>query len=254
MRALFNLIFDNIILVIVVLLAYYVYRQYKELKSKAEAINSVFEKTLNEYLNKKISEAKKISAEVLSEYEHVELIRQEVERINLTVEKGINGNINEKVEASNLLNKYKLNKKIEIDRYPNVKNLENIGTFTDEDMGSIDNGIAIARKEYNARAFRYNEKSTDFPMQYLTKIFKLPAQYTIFDAPKTSNYDEKYEVFEEQEPEINSLDVLNREQAVDSPEALDESKPLIKEEVVIDHSDLVLKPTVSLEEKKNKSE
>lgn len=250
MRTLFNFIFDNIILVIILLLTYYLYRQYKSLKEKSEAIKGVFTKTLNDYLDKKIEESKKIANEVLKEYEHVDLIKQEVERIELTVEKGINGTINDKVEASNLLNKYKLNKKIDIERYPNVKDLEKIGTFTDEDMGSIDNGVAIARKEYNARAFRYNEKATDFPMQYLVKLLKLPTQYAIFDAPKTTNYEEKYEVFEEKEPEINTLDVLNKQEEVQAPEALDESKSLVKEEVVIDHSDLILKPSISLEEKK----
>lgn len=250
MRALFDFIFNNIILVIIVIIAYYIYKQYKELKSKDQDIRDVFTKTLDKYLETKINEAKKIANSVLDEYNQVELIRQEVERINLTVEKGITGTINDKVNASNLLNKYKLNKKIDVERYPNVTKLENIGTFTDEDMGSIDNGVALARREYNAKAFRYNEMATGFPMQYLTKLFRLNPQFSIFDAPKTSNYEEKYEVFEEEEPEINSLDVLNQEKEVESPEVLDEHKPLIKEEVVIDHSDLILKPSVSIEEKK----
>ena len=50
-------------------------------------------------------------------------------------------------------------------------------------MESLDNGIAIARKEYNAQAFRYNEKASSFPIQYLTKALKVKSQYSIFDAP-----------------------------------------------------------------------
>jgi hypothetical protein len=249
MRAIFDFIFNNILLVIVILLAYYVYRQYKELKAKEGTIKEVFTKTLDKYLDKKFAEAKKIADSVMEEYGHVELIKQEVERIEFTIEKSNNGSINDKVQVSNLLNKFKVNKKIDLERYPNVKNLENIGTFTDEDMGSIDNGVAIARKEYNARAFRYNEKANDFPMQYLTKLFKLPATFTIFDAPKTTNYEEKYEVFEEKEPEINTLDTLNRTDTSNVTEEAPKTEEK-KDEVVIDHSSVVLKPTVSLEEKK----
>ena len=76
-------------------------------------------------------------------------------------------------------------------------------------MNSKENGIAIARKEYNTQAFRYNEKASSFLMQYLTKSLKLNQQYLIFDAPKASKYEENYEVFEEEEPEINSLSSLN---------------------------------------------
>ncbi len=250
MRAIFDFIFNNILLVVIILLAYYLYRQYKDLKAKDETIRTVFNKTLDKYLEKKFNEAKSIANDVFKEYGHVELIKQEVERINYTIEKSVDGTINDKVEASNLLNKFKLNKQIDIERYPNVKELEKIGTFTDEDMGSIDNGVAIARKEYNARAFRYNEKANDFPMQYLTKLLKLPSTFTIFDAPKTINYEEKYEVFEEKEPEINSLDTLNKVDAPVVSEALEENKVQEKQEVIIDHSDVVLKPTISLEEKK----
>ena len=249
-KGIFDFIFNNILLVVIILLAYYIYHQYKELKAKEATIKEVFTKTLDKYLDKKFAEAKKISDAVFNEYEHVELIKQEVERINYTIEKSNHGSINDKVQTSNLLNKYKLNKKIDVERYPNVKNLENIGTFTDEDMGSIDNGVAIARKEYNARAFRYNEKANDFPMQYLTKLFKLPATFTIFDAPKTTNYEEKYEVFEEKEPEINTLDTLNRSSTATVEKEQTSKEEEKKDEIVIDHSSVVLKPTVSLEEKK----
>ena len=133
----------------------------------------------------------------------------EINRLLLLIEKGVTGNINDKVETSNAINKFKLSKKIDLKKYPFLKELEDLGTFNEEDMNSKENGIAIARKEYNTQAFRYNEKASSFLMQYLTKSLKLNQQYLIFDAPKASKYEENYEVFEEEEPEINSLSSLN---------------------------------------------
>ena len=83
-------------------------------------------------------------------------------------------------------------------------------------MESLDNGIAIARKEYNTQAFRYNEKANGFPMQYLTKLLKLNSQFLIFDKPRAKKYSELYEVFEEEEPEIDSLTSLNRDTEEDN--------------------------------------
>ena len=40
-------------------------------------------------------------------------------------------------------------------------------------------------------------------MNYITKTLKLAQSYKIFDAPKSSSYELNYEVFEEEEPEIN---------------------------------------------------
>ena len=105
--------------------------------------------------------------------------------------------------------------------------LNDLTIFKEEEMESLDNGLAIARKEYNTMAFRYNEKANSFPMNKLATSFKLNKQYKIFDALKTSNYDEIYEVFEEQEPEIHSLTVLNYiKEEDDLPKLKDEVEEL----------------------------
>lgn len=244
MRALFNFIFNNSIFVLILGACYYILRQYKGLKDIDREIKTEFNKILNRYLDGKIIEAGKIAAEVEKEYGHVDLIVQEIERLKYSVEKGINGTINDKVETSNLLNKFKLNKKIDREKYPNLDDLENIGTFTEEEMVSVDNGLAITRKEYNTLAFKYNEKANEFPIEYLKKYLKLVNQYSIFDAPKTSTYEEEFEVFEEKEPEINSLASLNRVEEIELPKEIEESTEDV--EVTIEHSDAVFKPTTSV--------
>ena len=245
MKSLFNFIFNNAILFLIIGGIYYIYRQYRGLKDRDKKIREVFDKVLSAYLDKKISEASTIADDIEKEYGHVELIRQEIERLRYTIEKGVNGSINDKVETSNLLNKFKLNKKIEKDRYPNLVELEKIGTFKEEEMASVDNGLAITRKEYNAQAFRYNEKANEFPIEYLTKLLRLVPQFAIFDAPKTNYYEENFEVFEEKEPEINSLASLNREEQIELPDPKDTQQEA-PEEVHIEHSDVVLKPTTSI--------
>lgn len=201
---------DNFIVIAIIASGYYIYKQYSSLKAQTDNINNIFNKTLNNYLEEKIKGAIEVTSKIANEYGHVDLINAEINRLKLMIEKGVEGTINEKVEASNAINKFKLNKNIELDRYPLLSELKNIGTFKEEEMESLDNGLAIARKEYNAQAFRYNEKANGFPMQYLTKLLKLNSQFIIFDKPKTEKYSELYEVFEEEEPEIDSLSSLNR--------------------------------------------
>jgi len=245
MKGLFNFIFNNAILVIVLAAIYYIYRQYKGLKDRDKDIKLEFSKILNGYLDKKITESLEIAKEIEKEYGNVDLIRQEIERLQYSIEKGVNGTINDKVEASNLLNKFKLNKKIDKEKYPNLKDLENLGTFTEEEMESVDNGLAITRKEYNAQAFRYNEKANEFPIEYLTKFFKLVPQYEIFEQRKNSTYEENFEVFEEKEPEINSLSSLNMTAEEQTPEVVEQPTET-PEEVSIEHNDEVLKPSTTV--------
>lgn len=210
MQGLFNLIFDNFILVFIVLVGLYIYKQYKDLQERTISMEDLFEKVLNKYLDTKFEEAKKLAEEIKKEYGHLDRMAAEIDRLLIIIEKTeTGGTINDRVEASNLINKFKVNKKIDYTRYPRMLELNELGTFNEEDMESLDNGIAIARKEYNAQAFRYNEKASNFPIQYLTKSFKLNSQFYIFDAPKSSKYEEEFEVFEEKEPEINSLTQLN---------------------------------------------
>lgn len=245
MKGVFNFIFNNAIFVIFIAAIYYIYRQYTGLRDRDRDIRLEFSKILNGYLDKKFTESLDIAKEIEKEYGNVDLIRQEIERLQYSIEKGVNGSINDKVEASNLLNKFKLNKEIDKEKYPNLKDLENIGTFNEEEMASVDNGLAITRKAYNALAFRYNEKANEFPIEYLTKFFKLVPQYAIFEQRKNSTYEENFEVFEEKEPEINSLSTLNLTEEETIP--IEEPKPQEEiTEVEIEHSDEVLKPTTTI--------
>ena len=204
-----DFIFKNIILIILIILILIIIKQYKYLKNQSVKINNIFEKTLSNYLDTKIKEAQAIANSVREEYKDIDEVKPEIDRFFITIEKGLTGNINDKVECSNAINKYKLNQKIEIQKYPNLSKLAELGTFTESDMNSVDNGIALARKEYNTLAFQYNEKSSAFPMQYLAKILGLSSHFVIFDAPKSKMYAEKYEVFEEAEPVIDTISILN---------------------------------------------
>lgn len=246
MTAIINFIFNNFFLFVIILLAYYLYRQYKDLKDKTIKINDLFDKTLNKYLETKINEAKETTDRILKEYGREDAVSTEINRLLFTIEKGVTGTINDKVKTSNAINKFKLSKKIDLEKYPYLEELNNLGTFTEEDLDSKDNGVAIARRGYNTQAFRYNEKTGTFIIQYLAKLFKLPERYIIFEAPKSDKYEEIYEVFEEEEPEINSLASLNRTDDNEEKSLNDlllKNDDAEKEEVVIEHSDLVLKPT-----------
>lgn len=233
MQNIFNLIFDNILLILFILAIYLVYKQYKDLKTKTATMLDIFNKTLAKYLEDKFNKAKSLAEELKNEYGHVDKLNTEIDRLLYIIEKSNNKTINNYVETSNALNKFKIDKKIDSKKYPRMLELNEIKLFTDKEMESLDNGIAIARREYNAEAFRYNEKASSFPIQYLTKSLKLNSQYSIFDA-LANTYSDMYEVFEEEEPEINSLSSLNYVQEDDVPEDL----PVIKssEEEVIEIS------------------
>lgn len=155
-----NFIFDNVIWVVIAGFIYYLYVSYKDLKKEIGIISNLFTKTLDSYLKKKIDEALTTTDSILTKYGREDTVSTEINRLLLMIEKGVDGSINDKVATSNAINKFKLSKKIDFERYPYLLELNKLGTFTDEDMNSIDNGIAIARREYNAEAFRYNEKSS----------------------------------------------------------------------------------------------
>ncbi len=250
MTAIFNFIFDNFLLFVLVFLVYYVYMQYKDLKEKTIKINELFSKVLDKYLQEKINIAKETTDRILKKYGKEDTVSTEIGRLLLMIERGVTGTINDKVLTSNALNKFKLSKKIDFEKFPYLLELEKLGTFTEDDLTSVDNGVAIARREYNAQAFRYNEKASSFFMQYLTKLLKLNQQYIIFDAPVSSFYEDNYEVFEEEEPEINSLSTLNRqdsEEEVSLNDLLYDYKSS-NDNVTFEHSDLVLKPKNDLDE------
>ncbi len=227
MQTIFNILFDYFFLFLGIGFVYYSYRQYTDLKERTAKIYDLFKKTLYPYLDKRYKEAKDLANSLKEEYGHVDKLNTEIDRLLLILEKSEEGTINELVEISNLINKFKIDKKIDSKKYPRMLELNDLTIFKEEEMESLDNGLAIARKEYNTMAFRYNEKANSFPMNKLATSFKLNKQYKIFDALKTSNYDEIYEVFEEQEPEIHSLTVLNYiKEEDDLPKLKDEVEEL----------------------------
>lgn len=251
MTGLANFLFGNIFFIILLIILYYIYHEYKELKKQTNEIKEIFDKTLDSYLENKITEAKNIADRIMKDHEDSEVATTEIKRLLLQIEKYEQGTINDKVAASNSLNKFKLSKKIDLEKYPYLKELESLGTFTEKDLNSLENGLAISRREYNAKAFRYNERANGIPIQYLLKFLKLNNQFLIFDAPKQENYEDIYEVFEEQEPEIHSLSSLNYNQEVtykkeEKIELEDTSAP--KTETIIDYSDVVLKPSIKIEQ------
>ena len=253
MQTIFNFIFDNFLLVVAIVLGWYIYNQYKDLKAKTNKIKDLFTKTLNQYLENKINEAKTLAEEIKEEYSTNKEIETEMTRLLTIIEKGFTGTINEKVETSNTINRYKAPKNIDLEKYPKIEKLNDLGTFNEEDIDAEKDGISIARREYNANAFRYNEKAGGFPMTYLVKFLGLIQNYKIFDAPKSSSYELNYEVFEEEEPEINSLTSLNRSTPTKSSDLNElmmkkEKKPQV-ERALVNESDKIVSPTLNMKEK-----
>ena len=276
MREVMNFFFSNFYLILIVAIGYYIYTQYKDLKEKDAHVKELFSKTLAKYIDGVVEDLKnkvtplkeKYTAQLEAEHaneeeesvltkkvEHkTDIVINDLNRLLMILEK--TDTINQKVEASNAINKYSISGSIDFEEYPDMKVLENVEIFTEEIMNSQDNGIAIARREYNAWAFRYNERATSFPIQYFIKLLRLVPTYTVFDAPKTSNYEENFEVFEEVEPEINSLASLNltREEIEREEAEQAEAKEKENEEVVIEHSDVVLKPSTEIKEDEEKKD
>lgn len=203
--------FNNIIWIILILIILYIGKEYKYLKERVNNINKQFTDTLDPYLVRKVKEAKQIIEMILIEYNEVEEIKTELVRLLIILEKGETGSINEKVETSNALNKYKLSKQIEIDKYPLLKQLDSINTFTEEDLNSLDNGVKLARTTYNTEAFRYNEKASSFLIQYLTKLLKLNTNYIIFDQTNNTLQNQGIETLEGKEEIRNTLPTLKEE-------------------------------------------
>lgn len=255
MQTIFNFIFDNFLLVVGVILGWYVYNQYKDLKAKTVKLKDLFTKTLDPYLEKKINEAKNLAEGIKEEYVTNKEIETEMTRLLTIIEKGITGTINEKVDTSNTINKYKSPKKIDLEKYPKIEQLNELGTFNEEDVDAEKDGISIARREYNANAFRYNEKAGGFPMSFLVKMLGLPQNYKIFDAPKSSSYELNYEVFEEEEPEINSLTSLNRSTPTKSGDLnelmMKKEKAPQQERAIIYECDKIVNPTLNMKEKES---
>ena len=239
-------LFKNVIPIIIVICILYIISQFKKLSELRKEIQKRFDQVLTEYLNNKIIEAKTTTDSIIKEYGREDEISTEISRLLVTIEKGESGDINDKVKASNALNKFKLKKGIDYERYPALAKISTLGTFNESEMSSLDNGIALARKEYNTYAFRYNQVASGFPIQYITKLFGFKTHYDIFGNPKSTTTVEA-EVEEEQNETI-SLNLLNysekKEEQVQNEEA--QAKQDEQPEVLIEHTDVIIKPTKNL--------
>lgn len=248
MRDLFNFVFDRWYIFLFIGSMFYIYIKYKALKEESHTVQEKFKERLYPYLDERFKKYKNIVMDLLDEY-LIEEIQIELKRIDKIIEPGIGGTLNNYVDVSNKINKLKLNSKLDLNRFPKLDQINSFQTFTTEEIESIDNGLEFARKEYNTLAFRYNEKALEFPMQYLVSILQLPSQYILFDTPKKDTYSNDFEEFEEEEPEIDSLANLNK-QLMRRENVLLEDLPKKKKdaEIVIEHSDSTIKPSINLDD------
>lgn len=256
MATIMNFIFDNILLVLLAFMAYYIYHTYKTLKELTGKINYTFSNGLDDYIKTKIKEITDVATRLSKEHESEIIVINETTRLMTMIKQGNAETINDKVEISNAINRFKLSKNIDFEKYPYLKELEKIGIFNDEDMESVDNGIAIARREYNAQAFRYNEKTSSTLVQYLSKLTNFPAKYLTFEKTKSMAYQENYEVFDEEEPEINTLASLNyvHKKTIEEKKVVEEKRndgiipeEDLPQEITIEHTDKVIKPSIEID-------
>ena len=242
-----NAVFGNLFLIAFLLIAGYVAYTFKELQDKNKEIKKIFDKTLDKYLSEHITKAKETTDSILKEYGREDAVSTEINRLLLTIEKGASGNINDKVATCNALNKFKLNEQVDLEKYPELEKLNNLKVFTEEEMNQMDNGLALARREYNALAFQYNAKAGGFPIQYLTKLFGFKEHYIIFDTLSFENYHENYEVFGVEVNEVDLMASLNRKERKDEDKKVEFNENNEKiEDIVIDHTDVVIKPSIDL--------
>lgn len=237
---------NNFIFILIGLIALYIFLTYKSLADKKTRMKRQFDKILDTYLGNKINLANNTANLILNEYGREDAVRTEIIRLQVIIQKGISGTIADKVETANVLNKYKVSKEIDVTRYPHFKELENISPFYDIDIHSITDDVAIARREYNKIAMDYNEKAGGTPTQYIVKILGLETQFPVFDSIIQENYSDKYEAFEEVEPEINNISELNVNYNIPIPVQVEEEvgpnenpTPVVQ----IDYSNETFKPT-----------
>ena len=239
-------ILNNFIFILIALIALYIFLTYKSLADKKTRMQRQFDKSLDNYLGNKINLANNTANLILNEYGREDAIRTEIIRLQVIIKKGIEGSIADKVETANVLNKYHVSKEIDVNRYPHFKELENISPFYDIDIHSITDDVAIARRDYNKIAMDYNEKAGGTPTQYIVKLLQLEPSFPVFDSIIQENYSDKYEAFEEIEPEINNISDLNVRSNVPRVVAVkEEAKPNENPTPVvqIDYSNEIFKPT-----------
>lgn len=240
-------LFSNIILVTIVTFFVYIYINYKQLQDKKSKMNYKFERFLNKYIGDKINKANDIANRILNEYGREDAVRTEIVRLQVMIKKGVDGTIADKVNTCNILNKFKVNKEIDVNKYTYFKELEDIKPFYDiEDLNSIKDDIAIARREYNALAIEYNEKVSSVIMQYAAKVLNIETQFPLFESIKGDTYTKDYEVFDEKEPELHTLTSLDRgtPKEITKPEMKPNENPT--PDIKIEHSQGTFKPSVNI--------
>lgn len=241
-----NLIFGNFIPILVIVGIFYIASQLKKMSDYRKELQKRFDQVLTEYLNKKILFAKDVMNQILEEYGREDAVSTEISRLMVAIEKGESGDINDKVTTSNSINKFRLSKNVDLEKYPSMAKLNDIGVFNENEMTSIDNGVALARKEYNTYAFRYNQVASGFPIQYLARFFGFKSHYVIFGNPKSISYHAEYETLDSETNETNSLSSLNRVQEEKETVIQEEKAKEEIEQLEIEHSDVILKPTQNL--------
>lgn len=248
MYPIMEFLFTNIFLILIIGFGIYIYVTYKKLQEKKAYMTKQFDKYLNNYLSTKINLANEIANKILNEYGREDAVRTEIIRLQVIIKKGIEGTITDKVTTSNVINKYKVSKEMDEERYPYFKELENIKTFYDIDINSITDDIALARKDYNRTAMDYNVLASGFPMQYAIKLFNIEPQFPVFDNIIQEKYTDKYEEFEEKEPEINKITSLNRVVKTNDVVEEEEKRPNANPtpNIQIEHSKETFKPSINI--------
>ena len=244
MYKIMEFLFINIIPLLIVGFIIYVIYIYKQLNNIKDKMQYLFDKHLNNYLGSKIKLANDTSTKIINEYGREDAIRTEIIRLRVIIEKGINGTIPDKVNTSNVINKYKVSKEIDTERYPYFKELANIKTFHDIELDSITDDIALARKDYNDLARKYNELAGGSVMQYIVKVLNTEPQFPVFEHIHQEKYSDKYEELEMEEPEINKISTLNM---VEKQEEVEEKAPTPNAnptpDIQIEHTKGTFKPT-----------
>ena len=242
-----NAVFGNLFLIALIIIGFYIFYTFKELSKRVAEMKRQFDKVLDSYITEKIKKAKETADSILKTYGKEDAVSTEITRLLLTIEKGESGNLNDKVATCNALNKFHLNEQVDLEKYPELAKLKDLKVFTEEELNQMDNGLALARREYNAQAFLYNAKAGGFPIQYLTKLFGYKGHYIIFDTQNFENYSENYEVFEEEEKEADLMDNLNQKAKKEEEKKVEFNANNEKiEDIVIEHTDTVFKPSVDL--------
>ena len=240
-------LFSNIILVTIIAFFVYIYVNYKQLQEKKSKMNYKFERYLNKYIGDKINTANNLATKILNEYGREDAVRTEIIRLQMMIQKGVDGTIADKVNTCNILNKFKVNKELDVNKYTYFKELENIKPFYDiEDLNSIKDDIAIARREYNLLVLEYNEKASSVIMQYAAKVLNIETQFPLFDSIKEDTYDKDYEVFDENEHAIKSLSSLDRGTVLQKQVPVGTPNANPTPDIKIEHSKETFKPSINI--------